>query len=162
MSDPLNDFIRKALNKKVITELRKDSAGIAEKPTEKTPKAAEKKVTTKKKTTKPKKTMRKKSKKAAKAEKNRFSIFTKKLENCYICSCNGKITKKEDLHEIFEGRNRMTSIKYGLVIPVCRSCHNKLTDDQKLIDEWHKKGQKQFKKFYKSENFIQIFGKNYL
>lgn len=101
--------------------------------------------------------IKKKSNKLAKLEKNRFSIITKDLEHCYICK-----NKKDDLHELVEGKNRQVSMKYGLVIPICRKCHEIVTNDKTLQDKLHKVAQKEFKKHYKTENFIQIFGQNYL
>lgn len=98
-----------------------------------------------------------KSNKLAKLEKNRFSIVTKNLEYCYLCG-----NKKEDLHELIEGKNRQASMKYGLVIPICRKCHEIVTNDKTLQDYLHKVAQKEFKKHYKTENFMQIFGENYL
>lgn len=113
------------------------------------------KTTTKK--TENRKKIKQKSKKLAKLERNRFSIITKDLEHCYLCK-----SKKEDLHELLGGRNRKLSMKFGLVIPLCRKCHNLIENDETLKDKLHKVAQKEFKKHYKSENFVQIFGKNYL
>ena len=104
-----------------------------------------------------KKAIKQKSNKLAKLEKNRFSIITNNLDKCYFCSI-----KKEDLHEAIEGKNRQVSMKYGLVIPICRKCHEKVTNDKTLQEKLHKVAQKAFEKHYKTENFIQIFGKNYL
>lgn len=101
--------------------------------------------------------IKQKSNKLAKKEKNRFSIVTTDLEKCYLCKA-----KKEDLHEIYEGKNRQLSMKYGLVIPLCRKCHISVTNNKTLQEKLHKVGQKAFKKQYKTENFVQIFGKNYL
>lgn len=101
--------------------------------------------------------IKKKSSKLAKLEKNRFSIITNNLEKCYFCQ-----NQKEDLHEVIEGKNRQVSMKYGLVIPICRKCHEKVTNDKTLQEKLHKVGQKAFEKHYKTENFIQVFGKNYL
>lgn len=101
--------------------------------------------------------LKKKSKKLAKLEKNRFSIITNNLGKCYICGA-----KKEDLHEIFAGKNRQMSMKYGLVIPVCRKCHKMIPKDKTLNEKLHKVGQKAFEKKYKTENFVKIFEKNYL
>lgn len=101
--------------------------------------------------------IKKKSSKLAKLERNRFSILTNDLEHCYICK-----GKKMDIHEVFSGKNRQASMKYGLVIPVCRKCHNLVQKDSTLIAKMHKVGQKVFKKHYKNENFIEIFGENYL
>lgn len=53
-------------------------------------------------------------------------------------------------------------MKFGLVIPICRKCHEKVTNDKTLQEKLHKVGQKAFKNYYKTENFIQVFGKNYL
>lgn len=101
--------------------------------------------------------IKRKSNKLAKKEKNRFSIITTDLEKCYLCKA-----KKEDLHEIYEGKNRQLSMKYGLVIPLCRKCHISVTNNKTLQEKLHKVGQKVFKKYYKTENFVKIFGKNYL
>lgn len=101
--------------------------------------------------------IKKKSSKLAKLERNRFSIITNDLERCYICK-----GKKNDLHEIFGGSNRQASMKYGLVIPVCRKCHDMIPKSETLTENLHKVGQKEFKKHYKTENFVQIFEKNYL
>ena len=99
------------------------------------------------------KPIKKKSSKLAKLEKNRFSIITKKLDTCYICKQN----KKEDWHEVIEGKNRQVSMKYGLVIPICRKCHEIVTNDKTLQEKLHKVGQKAFEKHYKSEDFLQVF-----
>lgn len=101
--------------------------------------------------------IKQKSNKLAKKEKNRFSIITTDLEKCYLCKA-----KKEDLHEIYEGKNRQLSMKYGLIIPLCRKCHISVTNNKTLQEKLHKVGQKVFKKYYKTENFVKIFGKNYL
>ena len=101
--------------------------------------------------------IKQKSSKLAKKERNRFSILTKDLAHCYICK-----HKKEDLHELVGGKNRQVSMQYGLVIPLCRKCHEKIENDETLKEKWHKVAQKEFKNYYKSENFVQIFGKNYL
>lgn len=107
--------------------------------------------------------IKKKSKKLAKLEKNRFSIITKDLEHCYLCAKQGiKNIPKDDLHELIEGKNRQVSMKYGLVIPICRKCHEIVTNDKTLQDKLHKVAQKEFKKHYKTENFVQVFGQNYL
>lgn len=109
------------------------------------------------KNTEKKAEIKKKSKKLAKLERNRFSIITNDLERCYICKA-----KKNDLHEIFGGSNRQASMKYGLVIPVCRKCHDMIPKSETLTENLHEVGRKAFKKNYKTENFVQIFGKNYL
>ena len=102
------------------------------------------------------KSIKKRTNKQAQAEKNRKSLFTNDLNHCIIC---GK--KRENLHEVFFGRNRQLSIKYGLVIPLCIECHQEMHKNKKLQDIWHKKGQLLFEKTYPELNFLTIFRKNY-
>ena len=64
--------------------------------------------------------------------------------------------------KFFGGRNRKKSIEFGLVIPLCRKCHQNIEKDKTLTKKLHKVGQKAFEKHYKTENFIKVFGKNYL
>ena len=85
------------------------------------------------------KAIKKKRNKLAKLEKNRFSIITKDLEHCYLCIKQGIMDiPKDDFHELCEGKNRQVSMKYGLVIPICRKCHNLVTNDKTLQDKLHK------------------------
>ena len=70
------------------------------------------------------KPIKKKSNKLAKLERNRFSILTDDLDHCYICkTMKLREVPRQDLHEIFEGRNRQICMKHGFVAPLCRECH---------------------------------------
>lgn len=102
------------------------------------------------------KSIKKRTYKQTKAEKNRISIFTDDLEHCIIC---GK--KRDNLHEVFFGRNRQLSIKYGLVIPLCIKCHQEMHKNKELQEVWHEKGQVAFERAYPKLNFVNIFRKNY-
>jgi hypothetical protein len=97
--------------------------------------------------------------KQAKMEKDRFSILTKDLKHCYICK-----KPKEDLHEIYIGSKRRTSIRYGLVLPLCRLHHSEMHNNSEMYLKWLKKGQLVFMKHYNktADEFREIFGKNYL
>lgn len=102
--------------------------------------------------------MHNKSKKLTKLEKNRKSVFTEDLEHCYLC---GK--KKNDLHEIFSGRNRINSIKFNLVLPLCRECHSLNQNNPFFNDYWHRQAEEYFIcNIGSKEEFIKIFRKNYL
>ena len=103
--------------------------------------------------------MKYKTTKLANLEKNRFSIFTDNLNICMFCGM-----KATDLNEIFRGRNRQNSMKYGAVIPLCRRCHCKITDNYNLEMKWKIKGQEKIMNYYNIniEEFINIFGRNYL
>lgn len=98
-----------------------------------------------------------KSKKLAKMERNRTSILTDDMEHCYICG-----SKKEHVHEVCFGKNRLNSIKYGLLIPVCFNCHMKIHNDINLQEEHHKIAQKKFNEVYPDLDFVEIFKRNYL
>ena len=101
--------------------------------------------------------MKQRSNKLAKLEKNRFSLFTDNMNKCYFCP-----NKKDHIHEIFCGRNRQNSMKYGLCLPICESCHSKYQNNFLFNKEWHKKGQAMFSKAYPDLKFEDIFKKNYL
>lgn len=99
-----------------------------------------------------------KSNKLAKLERNRKSVFTEDLDYCYLC---GK--KKNDLHEVFGGRNRINSIKYNFILPLCRECHSSNQNNPIFNDYWHKQGQLYWEEFIGSrEDFIKVFRRNYL
>ena len=101
--------------------------------------------------------MKKKSNKLVKLEKKRFSLFTSDAKKCYFCSSSYHLT----WHEIFRGKNRPNSIKYGLCLRMCLNCHEKYQDDKEFNDFWHKKGQAMFEKTYPDLKFEDIFKRNY-
>lgn len=100
----------------------------------------------------------KRSSKITKLERNRKSVFTDNLDQCIICG-----RKKEHLHEVFYGKNRLKSMEYGFVIPLCSECHVEMHLNKNWQDLWHIRGQEYFEKFLGSrDEFIEVFGKNYL
>ena len=101
--------------------------------------------------------IRKKSTKLAKMERERFSILTKDLDHCIFCGA-----KKDNLHEVIFGSNRLNSIKYGLVIPVCYEHHLECHKNSQLQDDWKIKAQIKFEEVYPDLDFLKIFGKNYI
>lgn len=94
--------------------------------------------------------------KQAKLEKTRFSLFTDDLSKCYFCN-----NPKDDIHEIFSGRNRTNSMRFGLCLPICRSCHIKYQNDPVFNEIWHIRGQSKFEEAYPDLDFLDIFKKNY-
>lgn len=105
--------------------------------------------------------MHNKSKKLTKLEKNRTSVFTDDLEHCYLC---GK--PRGHLHEIIYGKNRINSIKYNFVIPLCANHHTGKDGIHfnKDLDLYYKR----LCQIYFENNignrieFIKIFGRSYL
>lgn len=103
--------------------------------------------------------MRTKSKKLSKLEKERFSVFYDDLSLCMNCGSTYRMTK----HEIFEGRNRINSMKYGFVLPLCIRCHQELQEDISFNDKWKKKSQMYFEEHIGTrDDFLSIFRRNYL
>ena len=104
------------------------------------------------------KELKKKSNKLKKLESKRFSILTDNMQICYICNK----ARKDDLHEIFEGSNRQTSMKWGLVIPICRKCHNEWKTNKEIKETVRKEAKEKFYKLYSKEKFLEVFGKFYI
>ena len=100
--------------------------------------------------------MKQKSSKLRKLENNRTSIMTDNLKKCMLCE-NNAVNK----HEIFYGRNRQNSMKYGLVMPLCYRCHLSMHRSSILQEIWHVKGQIAFEEHYPELDFLEIFGRNY-
>lgn len=102
--------------------------------------------------------MKKKSNKLAKLERNRYSVFFDSLSMCCNCGSMRDITK----HEIYEGRNRQNSMRYGFVLPLCLPCHQRLQENIDFSKKWKVKAQDYFEKNYGTrEDFISIFRMNY-
>ncbi len=101
---------------------------------------------------------RKKSSSIANLERKRKSVFTDDLDHCILCG-----SKKDNLHEIFFGKNRLNSIKYNLVIPLCFKCHQEMHINKEWQELWHIKGQLYWESFIGSRiEFINVFRENYL
>lgn len=103
------------------------------------------------------KELKKKSNKLKQLESKRYSILTDNLKICYIC--NEK--KKDDLHEVFGGSNRQKSMIWGLVIPICRECHDEWDVNKSLRKQIQQKTKEEFIKRNTKEKFREEFGKYY-
>ena len=103
--------------------------------------------------------MRYKTYKLQKLEKSRKeSLFTNDMDHCFLCT---EPTPKDDIHEVYPGRNRLNSIKYKLVLPLCRYHHQMLHNSQEKQNTLKMYGQTLFEKNYPNLDFISIFHKNY-
>ena len=93
-----------------------------------------------------------------KIEKNRFSILQLNTNQCFICH-----TEKEklDKHEAIGGMNRLTSIKWGLILYLCRKCHSELDINQEKKEKLQILAQDKFEELYGLDKFIQEFKMNY-
>lgn len=105
------------------------------------------------------KPIKKVSSKRVKLERERYSIITSDFSKCFVCGSNrGHI----DINEVFEGSNRNNSMKYGMCVPLCRKCHMRFHNDIEFNLKFKRLFQEEFEKFYTREEFMNIFGKNYL
>lgn len=104
------------------------------------------------------KELKKKSNKLKQLENKRYSILTDNVEVCYICDK----ARKDDLHEIFEGSNRQKSMIWGLVIPICRECHEEWKINNDLKKRIQEEAKEKFIKKYTKEKFREEFGKYYI
>ena len=81
---------------------------------------------------------------------------------CAVCGT----TRNIHAHHIYQGCRRQTSEKYGAVIDLCFYHHNgsnqgvhfNRTLDLKLKRDW----QREFESEHGHEEFMRIFGRNYL
>ena len=89
-----------------------------------------------------------------------------------VCYISGREDWLE-LHHIFGGSNRKNSTKYGLVVWLNHYYHNEPKcpenlyfgsphHDKEVMLWLRQQGQKKFEETHTREEFIQIFGKNYL
>lgn len=91
------------------------------------------------------------------------SIIDNDLSQCLICGTNKEI----HIHHVFGGANRKLSTKYGLVVALCARHHtsNEGVHHNKHLNEALKSiAQQKAMKYYNwtTEEFIRIFGKNYI
>lgn len=100
--------------------------------------------------------LKKRTYKLAKAEKNRYSIIYLNLDNCGICG-----DKRTDLHEVFGGAYRQASIKYGMVIPLCRKHHQLMHSNYRYALDYKIAFEERFLVNHSLEEFIKIFKIDY-
>lgn len=97
--------------------------------------------------------MKYKTAKLKKIETNRYSLLTDDLNHCFI----HKDRMADDINEIFMGRNRINSMKYGLCVPLCRECHSKYHIDRNMQLQFMQLGLEFFLKNHTIDEFRDIF-----
>ena len=90
-------------------------------------------------------------------DNERYSILIEPLDFCCMCGAY-----RTDLHEVFSGPNRQASKDYGLVIPLCRRCHELIHKNSAVRRKWQEWAQRAFEKRYGHDKFMEVFRKNYL
>lgn len=90
------------------------------------------------------------------------------FKECFLCKRNGRGDRLER-HHIFGAANRNKSEKYGLVVWLCgERCHRlgkySAHQNSKVADYLHQYGQRKCmaEQRWTKEQFMEVFGKNYL
>lgn len=81
-------------------------------------------------------------------------------DTCYICNAPYAQT-----HEIYYGKNRQNSIEYGMQCKLCEKHHTGaegIHKDPYFDFKVKQLYQKQFEEKYSREEFVKVFGRNYL
>lgn len=84
-----------------------------------------------------------------------------KDRRCFLC---GRVTDLE-CHHVLGGPNRKWSEKYGLTVFLCRDHHtgqHGIHYDRKAGDSLKRLAQIAFEARYSHDEWMEIFGKNYL
>lgn len=90
------------------------------------------------------------------------------MSECFLCGRNGS-QDRLDRHHIFGGANRKKSERYGLVVHLCHNdCHifgeTAVHKNAETMLALHQYGQRKAmqENGWSVEDFIKVFGKNYL
>ena len=81
-----------------------------------------------------------------------------RTDSCYICGSSQGI----QTHHMLHGYMRKAADKYGLTVPLCYKCHTLLHDHGLHDKELQQEAQRRFEAEYSHEEFMAIFGKNFL
>lgn len=101
--------------------------------------------------------MKNKTSKLRNLEKNRYSILTDNMEDCYLCD-----NKADHIHEIYGAGSRKTSMKNGFCAPLCYRCHTRATLDYETNLYLKKTCQQYYEINNTREDFMKLIKRNYL
>jgi hypothetical protein len=80
-------------------------------------------------------------------------------DRCYIC---GKYGEMQTHHLLHGTANRKQADKYGLTVHLCHRCHMRLHDEGVFDRNLQRIAQTAFEAKYSHEEWMRIFGKNYI
>ena len=78
------------------------------------------------------------------------SILTDNYEVCAVCGA-----KAVDMHHVFHGADKKISEETGCMLPLCRSCHNRVHHNGGELD-------RELKEEAQRIYLIKVFGRCYL
>ena len=79
-----------------------------------------------------------------------ISIMTDDMGSCYVCGA-----RADEIHHVLHGPDKKLSEKYGLMVPLCRECHNKVHHQGGEFDRILKQDAQR-------AYLIKVFGRCYL
>jgi 5-methylcytosine-specific restriction endonuclease McrA len=79
-------------------------------------------------------------------------------KQCFICHRTGPLER----HHVLHGSRRKMADKYHLTVMLCPECHRNLHDHGSYDLALEQIGQRAFESEYGHEEYMRIFGKNYL
>lgn len=87
------------------------------------------------------------------------SIIPDDLEyRCYLC---GKVGTTQ-VHHMLHGSYRKNADQFGLTVHLCPHCHRALHDKRENDLFLQKTAQRKFEQSYSHNDFMKIFGRNWL
>ena len=92
------------------------------------------------------------------SEHMRSIIPQDSAERCYLCGCN----RPAHVHHVLHGSRRKMADRYGLTVHLCVRCHTRLHDLGEHDLELERIGQQAFENIYGHDEFLRIFGKDYM
>lgn len=91
-------------------------------------------------------------------DSNGYSESLLPSENCFMCGIGGDLAR----HEVFGGADRKTSKATGMWVSLCPVCHEKAHKTEMWSRILHQEAQMMFEHCHSHDEFIELFGKNYL
>lgn len=88
---------------------------------------------------------------------------------CFLCGRIETEYNRLEVHHIFQGRGRRKICdRYGLTVTLCHNCHNEkpygVHYNKETAEYLHRYGQEKAMKEnnWTTEQFVEVFGKNYI
>jgi len=96
-------------------------------------------------------------KKKPRIDTNNPSIITKDMKHCYLCGSPYNI----EYHHIMSNANRNKSTIYKLIVPLCKTCHQKAHADYEVMKKLRVIAQERFEIEYPELDWFTLFHRNY-
>lgn len=93
-----------------------------------------------------------------KLDRNGYSKTLMPSEGCFLCGRGGDLAR----HEVFNGSNRQTSKAYGCWCTLCPQCHERVHMNAQWSRTLKEQTQMMFEQEHSHEDFMILFGENYL